>query len=189
MLPVQITIRDIPISPALETTIRKRAEKLNRYYDRITSCRIVIELPQKHKHQGKIYNVRIDLTVPGKELVVTKKQDQDIYIAIREAFQAIERQLEEHARKRNGKVKTHNNVMHGHIARIIFDEGYGFITGVDGNEYYFSITNVHYPKFEQLVVGDAVEYLPEQYSDGWQAQRVVRERNNHNNSHANNHAA
>lgn len=178
MLPVQITTKDMPISPALESTIRKRTEKLNRYCKRICSCRIVIDVPQKHKHQGKLFNVRIDVTVPGKELVVTRKQDQDIYIAIRDAFVAIERQLEEHSRKRHGHVKTHNHVMHGFVTRIIPEEGFGFIEGVDGNEYYFSITNVSYPNFTQLTIGDAVEFIPEHLSDGRQAHKVIRERHN-----------
>lgn len=179
MLPVQITVRDMPVSDALETLIRKRAYKLNHFYDRIMGCRIVIDLAQKHKHQGKLYNIRIDVTVPGKEIVVTHKYDQDIYIAIREAFSAIERRLEEHARKRHGRVKTHDNVMHGYVTRIIAAEGYGFIEGVDGNEYYFSITNVSYPSFERLSIGDAVEYIAQQVNDGRQAHRVVKERHNH----------
>ncbi|VVC76976.1 hypothetical protein AQUSIP_23030 [Aquicella siphonis] len=178
MLPVQITIRDISTSPALENNIRKRAEKLNRFYDRISSCRIVIELPQKHKHRGKLFNVRIDVTVPGKELVVTHKINEDVYVAIRDAFNAIVRQLEEHSHKRHGRVKTHNDVMHGHIARIVPEEGYGFIDGVDGYEYYFSVTNVSYPDFAHLSIGDAVEYIAETLNDGRQAQHVIREKHN-----------
>ena len=177
MLPVQVTIRDIPMSAALETHIRKKAEKLNKYYDRISSCRVVVEVPQKHKHRGKLFNVRIDITVPGKELVVTHKYDEDVYIAVREAFSAISRQLEEHSRKRHGRVKSHNHVMHGHIARILFDAGYGFIEGNDGNEYYFNDSNVAYPKFNQLIIGDAVEYTPESLSEGRHAFHVLRERN------------
>ncbi|TAK71735.1 MAG: ribosome-associated translation inhibitor RaiA [Gammaproteobacteria bacterium] len=180
MLPVQITVRDFDLSPAVEDHIRKRAEKLTRVCRRVSSCRVVIELPQKHKHQGKLYNVRLDITVPGKELAVTRKCDEDIYVAIRDAFNAVERQLEEHSHIRQGRVKTHHHVMHGYVARLIAKEGYGFIRGVDGTEYYFSITNVHYPHFNQLLVGDAVEYTAEAVNEGWQAHHVVRERyNNH----------
>lgn len=178
MLSVQVTIRDIPDSPAIESTVRKKAEKLTQFFNKISSCRVVVEVPQKHKRQGKLFNVRIDVTVPGKELAVTKKCDQDVYIAIRDAFKAIERRLEEYARRRHGRVKSHNHVMHGYVARLITTEGYGFIEGMDGNEYYFSITNVHYPSFAQLSIGDAVEYHPEAVSDGWQAHHVVRERHN-----------
>lgn len=181
MLPVQITIRDIPGSSAIETHIRKRSEKLNRFYDRISSCRIVVELPQKHKHQGKLFNVRIDITVPGKELVVTRKCDEDIYVAIRDAFDAIVRQLENHSHKRQGRVKTHSNVMHGHVTRMMPQDGYGFIEGVDGNEYYFSVTNVSYPESGQLTIGDAVEYTAEMLSEGRQAQHIIKERHNNHN--------
>lgn len=182
MLPVQITIRDIPTSPALENNIRQRVEKLKRFYDRISSCRVVIELPQKHKHQGKLFNVRIDVTVPGKELVVTRKIHEDVYVALRDAFNAIVRQLEEHSHKRHGRVKTHNDVMHGYIARLVPEEGFGFIEGIDGHEYYFSITNVSYPDFEQLAIGDAVEYIAVSYNDGRQAQHVIREKHNNHST-------
>lgn len=182
MLPVQITIRDLPFSPALETNVRKRAEKLNRYCDRITSCRIVIEMMQKHKHQGKLFNVRIDITIPGKEFATTRKVDEDVYVAIRESFNAIVRQLEEYSKKRHGRVKTHNGVMHGHVARIMPVEGYGFIEGVDGNEYYFSVTNVSYPNSQQLAIGDAVEYMVETLSEGRQAQHIIKERHNNHAS-------
>lgn len=182
MLAAQVTIRDIPASTNLDSLIRKHIEKLNRFYDRISSCRVVVEFSQKHKHQGKLFNVRIDLTVPGKELVVTRKVDQDIYVALRDAFKAIERQLEEHSRKRHGRVKAHDAVLHGHVARILPTEGYGFIEGTDGHEYYFSITNVSYPHFSQLAIGDAVEYFAQAQGEGRQALHVVKER--HNNHQA-----
>lgn len=179
MLPVQITIKNNLSSPALETHIRKRAEKLLRYFDRISSCRVVIEIPQKHKLQGKLYNVRIDITVPGKEMAVTRKCDEDVYVALRDAFNAIQRRLEEHSRKRHGRVKSHNDVLHGYVVRIIQDEGYGFIEGVDGNEYYFSVTNVSYPTFSKLSIGDAVEYIAAPSSDGQQAHHIIKERHHH----------
>lgn len=178
MLPIQITVRDIPVSPTLEVLIRNRAEKLKRFFQRIMSCRIVLGMQQKHKHQGKLFNVRIDVTVPQKELVVTRKYSQDVYVAVRDAFEAIERQLEDHGRKMNGRVKTHEAVMHGTIVRLIQKEGYGFIEGVDGNEYYFSMTNVSHPDFTALAIGDTVEYIAEYTNDGRQAHRVNRERSN-----------
>lgn len=177
MLPVQITLRDhMPASPAIESQIRKKAEKLIRYCKTLISCRVVIDTPQRHKHQGKLYAVRLDLKVPGKELVVTRKQHEDLYVAIRDAFSAAGRQLEEHSRKRHGHVKTHSLVSHGHIRRLIPAEGFGFIEGTDGQECYFSMTNVSYPQFAQLAIGDAVEYIAEPLSDGWQAHHVVKEK-------------
>lgn len=175
MLPIQITIR-FPATSTLEEHIRNKSSKFTQFYDRMTSCRIVLEFEQKHKRRGKLYNIRIDVTVPGKELVVTRKSDEDVYVAIRDAFNAIIRQLENHSHKRHGRVKTHSDIMHGHITRLREDEGYGFIEGTDGNEYYFSLTNVKSPGL-RLMIGDAVEYTPEPVSEGWQACHVIRERN------------
>jgi ribosomal subunit interface protein len=109
MLPVKITIRDIPNSQILENHIREKFQKLQHFFQRIQSCKVVVEVPQKHKHQGKLFGVRIDLVVPGKELVVNHKKDEDVYIAIREAFHAILRQLEKYAERRRGDVKMHEN--------------------------------------------------------------------------------
>ena len=63
-LPLQITFRDIPASEAIETKIRQQVEKLNRFYQRLIRCQVIIEVPHRHQRQGKIYHVRIDLTVP-----------------------------------------------------------------------------------------------------------------------------
>lgn len=184
MLPVQITVRDMDTSPSLEDHLRKKALKLNQYYDRINSCRIVIHIPQKHKHQGKLFSVSIILTVPGKELVVNRKLDEDVYVAIRDAFIALTRQLENYARKRRGDVKTHEIVMQGIVKKLFLDEGYGFIDGPDGSEYYFSPTNVSYPSFSQLQLGDAVQFIGVPQSEGMQAHRVTREKNHLSNGHA-----
>lgn len=182
MLPIQITIRDMPPSPALNALIRKNIKKLHKIYQRIIRCHVVVEFAQKNQHQGKVFNVRIDVTVPGKEFASTNKRNESAHIAIRESFQAMKRQLEEHVRKRNGKQKNHNSIMYGYVTRIMAKDGYGFIEGKDGNEYYFSLTNVSHPSFEQLNVGDAVEYSPEILDDGRQAHHIVREKNNQRNS-------
>ena len=100
----------MPSSDAVETRVREKADKLTRFYDRIVNCRVVIEMPQRHKHQGKLHSVRIDLSVPGAELVANHAQDEDVYVALRDAFAAITRQLEEFARKQRGEVKTRANV-------------------------------------------------------------------------------
>src|SRR5688572_18630574 len=172
MQPIQITIRDIPPTVALENCIRKKAEKLNHYYHRINSCRVVVEVPQKHKRQGKLFSVHIDLTVPGKELVVNKHYDQDVYVAVRDAFRALKRQLEQYADKRRGEVKCHELLNAGYISKLMREDGYGFIQGMDGNEYYFSSANVANTEFAHLELGDMVHFLSEAGDDGWQAHRV-----------------
>src|SRR4030066_1175632 len=105
-IPVEISLRDIPHSDAVETRIREKIEKLDRFHERVMSCRVTVESPQQRKHQGKLYSVHIDMKVPGGgELVVNRMQDEDIYVAIRDAFDAAGRQLEDHARRQRGEVK------------------------------------------------------------------------------------
>lgn len=105
--PLQITIRGIEHSDALETHIRDKANKLDEFFDRIMSCRVVVEVPHKHHHQGKQFTVRIDVGVPGSEIVVNRDHAEDVYVALRDAFDAAKRQLEDYARKIRGDVKTH----------------------------------------------------------------------------------
>lgn len=176
MLPLQITLRDIPDSPALKDRIRELTDRLTHCYDRINRVQVVVEWADKNKHHGKLYNVRIDLSVPSKTFAVTHKMDEDVFVAVRDAFAAMSRQLEEHARKRNGHVKTHVESHHGVVSRLVPDEGFGFIDGNDGHEYYFSVTNVIYPSFDQIMIGDLVEYTPELLKQGWQAQHVTRKK-------------
>lgn len=106
-VPLQITIRGIEHSEALETHIRDKVGKLEEFFDHITSCRVVVELPHKHHQQGKQFNVRLDIGVPGSEIVVNRDHAEDVYIALRDAFAAAKRQLEDYARKIRGDVKTH----------------------------------------------------------------------------------
>ncbi|MCK5622134.1 MAG: ribosome-associated translation inhibitor RaiA, partial [Alphaproteobacteria bacterium] len=113
-IPVQIAFRGMDSSPALEARINEKTEKLEQYHDRITSCRVVVEAPHRHSRKGKLYVITIDVTVPGAELVVnTEKRHhrshEDVYVALRDAFNAMTRQLEEHARETRGQVKTHES--------------------------------------------------------------------------------
>ncbi len=82
-LPLQITAHDFALSEALEAEIRERAARLDTYYDRIIRCRVSVEAPVGHHHRGGPYKVRIDLTVPGAELVVNRQDDEDLLVAIR----------------------------------------------------------------------------------------------------------
>lgn len=105
--PIQITVRNIEHSDALETRIRDKAQKLEEFCKHIMSCRVVVEAPHKHHHQGKQFNVRIEIGVPGNEIVVNRDHHEDVYVALRDAFNAAKRQLEDYARKIRGDVKTH----------------------------------------------------------------------------------
>ena len=110
---LSITYRDFESTPALEDAIRSRVEKLEHICDDIVSCHVILEEAHKHKHQGNLFSVHIDLTVPGKELAVTRSPDadhahEDAYVAIRDAFESMRRQLTEYQQKRRGQVKRHD---------------------------------------------------------------------------------
>ncbi|MEJ5210213.1 MAG: HPF/RaiA family ribosome-associated protein [Burkholderiales bacterium] len=171
-LPLQVTFRDIPHSDAIETAIREKADKLDRFYDRIMAVRAVVGTIQRHHRQGKLYNIRLDITVPGGEIVINRDKAEDIYVAIRDAFDAARRKLEDFARRQRGEIKTHEVESRGRIARLFPEEGYGFIETATGEELYFHRFNVVHPDFEHLQVGDEVSFLVETADEGLQANRV-----------------
>src|SRR5512134_2414421 len=106
-IPLQISLHGIAHSDALYDAIRAKAQKLERYYERVMSCRVVLELDARHKRQGKQFVVRIDLKVPGGEIAVTHEHDEELEIALRDAFDAARRRLEDYARVQRGDVKRH----------------------------------------------------------------------------------
>lgn len=114
-IPLQITFHGIDHSDAVETRIREKVGKLEQFFDRITSCRVAVESSHKNSsnlhHKGDAYHVRVDLTVPGSELVVKRDSDEheDIYAALKGAFQAMERQLKEYVERQRGDVKARAN--------------------------------------------------------------------------------
>lgn len=111
-IPVQVTFKDMPVSDAVEADVLRHAARLDRYFDRIARCAVTIDSPHQHHHKGRLYSVRIDLTIPGHEIVVNREHPvdhahEDVYVAIRDAFDAARRQLEDSVRRMRGQVKTH----------------------------------------------------------------------------------
>ena len=92
---LQITLRDMPNSEALGTHIRDKVKKLDGLFAHVISCRVVVDMPHRHQQQGKEFNVRIDLGVPGNEIVVNHRHNEDPYVALRDAFDAARRKLED----------------------------------------------------------------------------------------------
>ena len=110
-IPLQISFRNMDPSPAIEAVVREKAAKLDRFFERIVSCDVTIEAPHRHHHKGKLYKVRIDIGMPGNDVHVNQEgpknqAHEDVYVAIRDAFDAAARQLEDHARKLRGDVKS-----------------------------------------------------------------------------------
>ncbi|MGE5505677.1 MAG: HPF/RaiA family ribosome-associated protein [Actinomycetota bacterium] len=115
-IPLQITFHGIDHSEAVETRIREKVAKLEQLCDRITSCRVAVESHHRNTsnlhHKGEPFHIRIDVTLPGGELVVKRDPkeshiNEDIYVALRDAFGAMERQVKEYVARQRGDVKAH----------------------------------------------------------------------------------
>ena len=199
-IPLQITFRNMPPSQAIEDNVREKVSKLEDFYDRIVSCRVIVEAPHRHHRKGKAYEVRIDLTVPGGELVINRSPKRlkaadarlaetetklveshqpskhaahaDVYVAIRDAFTAAGRKLQDHARRRSGAVKLHGGARQARVAKLFPEEGYGFLETPEGREIYFHSHSVLQPGFDHLAVGVEVHFAEEQGEKGPQASTV-----------------
>jgi ribosomal subunit interface protein len=132
-VPLQISAQDVSLSEAAEGNIRAKAASLETYYDGIVGCRVVVEGPVRHHRRGP-YTVRIDLSVPGTELVVDRHADEDLYVAIRDAFDSARRRLEDYARRQRGDVKAHEETLRACVSQLFPEEGYGFLETPDGRE-------------------------------------------------------
>jgi ribosomal subunit interface protein len=169
----QITFRDIPHSEAIKTHIDEKIDKLTQFCDKILSCHVVVEFANKNQHQGNLHNIRITLTVPGKELVSKHNETEDLYVSIRDAFADITRQLESYEEHIRGQVKNHESVvLSGKIARLFNGDGFGFIENGEGEEFYFNAGHVVHPTFEKLTVGMPVHFVEHNGNDGPQAHRI-----------------
>lgn len=176
-LPLQITFREMPPSPAVEANIREKAARLDRFSEHIMACRVVVEAPHRHHRRGKLYHVRVDLTVPGGELVVSREPaahhaHEDVYVAIRDAFDATVRQLEDYVRRQRCQTKLHEAPLYGRVTRMMPAENHGFIETSDGREVYFHRNSVLGDGFDRLEVGDEVRFAEEVGDEGPQASTV-----------------
>jgi len=111
-MPIDIDFRNLPPSAALSAAIRKRAAKLATFWDGIIGCHVTLESPHHHHHQGMRYDVRIRVTVPGSQIVVSHQpaveEHEDALKAIHDAFDAAQRQLQDHRQLQRGDVKRHS---------------------------------------------------------------------------------
>ncbi len=177
-IPLQISFHNMARDEAVEAEIRSNAEWLEQYSDRIISCRVVIDQPHLHHKEGNLYQIRIDLHVPGGELVVKREPSQhkaykDIDVLIREGFDEARRQLEDHARQERGQVKTHEPQPHARVGRIFGEVGYGFLNTPDGREIYFHRNSVVGGGFDTLKTGTEVRFVEELGEKGPQASTVT----------------
>jgi cold shock CspA family protein len=178
--PVQVTFRNIEDRAGLDDYVQKEVATLERFYSRISSCRVVVERPQRAT-SSKLFHVRIDLGVPNEELVVkhipslhgtledmqtqkSRREAKSVLVhknpkrAIHEAFQEMGRQLQDYARRQNGAVKAKQRMQQAIVKEILPEEGYGFLE-TDGH-------------FLRLSIGTRVKFTEESGEKGPQASTV-----------------
>lgn len=177
-LPLQITFKGMESSAAIEAAVRKNAERLDRFHDRIMSCHVVIDSPHHHKRKGTLYDVRIAITVPGPDVASHSLRDlhhahEDVYVAIRDAFNAAARRLQDAARRTSGRVKVRTPQPEGRVAQLFADHGF---IATEAGEVYFHANSVLDDGFADLAVGDAVRFAVAEGEgeQGTQASTVVR---------------
>jgi ribosomal subunit interface protein len=158
--PLEIAWHNVEKSQPLEARIRERVDKLHRYFSHINSCHIVVERPHRSQHHGKEFHLRIEVRVPDREIVISgdpgnRNDHFDPNIAIRDAFDAMERRLEAHSQKVRGETKTLSGPPQAVVVRKFAE--YGFARMSDGQEIYFAPNAVLNEGFDALEVGAPVE--------------------------------
>ncbi len=113
-IPVQVSFDGVPVSDELEAACLREASKLERYFDRITGCRITVRQDGSRHKKGAHWDFHVRLTVPGREIVVRReppahKADEKVELALRETFDRVRRQLQDHARRIDGRAKQHRS--------------------------------------------------------------------------------
>jgi cold shock CspA family protein/ribosome-associated translation inhibitor RaiA len=179
-IPLQITFKGVTPSVAVETVIRERVAKLERYAGgRLIACRVFVQEPNRRHQQGDLFTVSIDLTLPGAELAVgncSHRENQgheNVYVAIRDSFQAMERKLKDFMAMRRKETKTHAIYKpQATVSRLFPQDGYGFITTSDGREIYFHLNAVIGDGRDALDVGSEVRFTEELGDQGPQASTV-----------------
>lgn len=174
---LRIDFKNLDRSAAVEADIKHYADKLDEFCNRIIGCNVVVERPHSHHRNGRLYQVRIDLTLPGHELVVNRHSDQahqheDVHVAVRDSFNAMRRQVEEAVRKDHGHVKTHVEPARARVNQVFPLEDYGFLVTPDGREVYFHRNAVLNGGFEKIDIGSEVEFAETAGDRGPQASTV-----------------
>ncbi len=172
-LPLQVATRNISLSISEEEAIRSEAMKLDSMADRIMSCRVMVETPHRRGNEGIQYLVRIDLTLPGRELVVKRQPQADLRTALQDAFDVAKRQVQDYTRRRRGLVKAPPPPNRARVLTLFPYEGYGFLQDDLGREIYFHRNSVLNGNFEKLAEGAEVRFVEEEGDEGPQASTVT----------------
>ncbi len=179
-VPLEITSRNVDLTDDLNELIREKAKKLDAVFENIISCRVMIDMPHRSQQSGSAYNVRIEMTIPGGELVVKREPHADLFVAISKTFEIASRQLKEHASRQRGDVKVHMDMERlerpsACVSELFPEEGYGFLTTLDGRQVYFHENSVQGAKFKNLKVGAQVSFVEVEGDKGPMANTISME--------------
>jgi ribosomal subunit interface protein len=159
-----IIFEGIAPSDAIRARIEQEIEKLERFFGRITACRVIIAKPQRRHHHGDLYAISVHLTLPdGKDVHADRNPPddhahEDVYVAIRDVFKAARRKLQDEARKLRGDTKRHDGPPGAVVGALVAEENYGFLQTDDGREIYFHRNSVANDGFDRLSIGERVAY-------------------------------
>lgn len=176
-LPLQVSFHNTDPLPGVEEIVRERAARLERYCDHIMSCRVVIDVPHKHHRKGNQYQIRLDITVPGDEIAVTREAPEHeaanrLPDAIKDAFDAADRLIEDYVRRRRQDVKHHEGLPHARVRTIEVGQDFGFLETPDGRDVYFHKNSLVNADFDSLTPGTEVAFAEEVGEKGPQATTV-----------------
>jgi len=175
--PLQISFCNLDKSDALENKIRERVDRLTQFYKPLMSCRVAVEARHRHHHQGNLFHIRIIVKVPDQELIATREPDPhapytDIYVALRDAFDTMQRQLEDYSSRRRGTVKSHPTPQRGRVSELHPEKDYGWIETPDARRIYFHRNSLVEDDLVHLSVGAEVRLVEEPGEYGPQASTV-----------------
>jgi ribosomal subunit interface protein len=176
---LRLSWHNVDPSDAVEAHVRREVSRLERFSDRITGCAVTLEAPSKHhRRSGGKYRVRIEISVPAGKLVVGRDPPKtwthaDLYLAVKAAFREAQRQLEDHGSRMDARVKASAPQGRAAVARVLPDEGYGFLLTPDGREIYFHERSVLRGAFRRLRPGMEVRFVEEAGDEGPQASTVA----------------
>lgn len=179
-VPLELSFHHLQNTEALEQLVHEQAAHLEKIYARINSCRVAIEVPGHGpvENMGKArFRVRVDVTVPHKELVAVKDEThvephQDVYTGVRRAFRAVERQLKQYVRRIKTPQLAHAEPPIGTVEELYPEEDYGFLRTTDGQDLYFHANAVSGGHIRELEVGQEVHYSETLSEAGPKATRV-----------------
>ena len=173
-IPLTTTFRDFEKTPAILAYIKNRIHKLSLVARRLTDINVIMEKQQKRNNGPSTYHVRVTLNAPGLELTAVQSQAPNLYKGIHMAFNKLQRQLHDHNHIMSGMTKHHETLEEGRICRLFpnSQDRFGFIEAADGEEFYFSPTNLASSQFDHLKEGDSVRFIAQITDRGPQAHHV-----------------